>query len=116
MRDAEMILNRRFNVEEVCRWIGVLPIIIGHAGDGQTMWGTGVSAIMQSWYTLGLRADLKRIEQAIWKRVFTPAQRRAVLGEDQLRGSAARRYRRSVRLLRRDAECRRHDDQSGPQA
>lgn len=103
MRDAEMILNRRFNVEEICRWIGVPPIIIGHAGDGQTMWGTGVSAIMQSWYTLGLRADLKRIEQAIWKRVFTPAQRVRfsvkINYEDLLRGDTAARSAFYVAML-----------------
>lgn len=75
MRDAEMILNRRFNVEEVCRWIGVLPILIGHSAEGQTMWGTGVAQIMQSWFTLYLRSDLKRIEQAISKRILTPEQR-----------------------------------------
>jgi HK97 family phage portal protein len=103
MRDAEMILNRRFNVEEVCRWIGVPPIIIGHAGEGQTMWGTGVSAIMQSWYTLGLRADLKRIEQAIWKRVFTPAQRARfsvkINYEDLLRGDTGARSAFYVSML-----------------
>lgn len=103
MRDAEMILNRRFNVEEVCRWIGVPPIIIGHAGDGQTMWGTGVSAIMQSWYTLGLRTYLKRIEQAIWKRVFTPAERARfsvkINYEDLLRGDTAARSAFYVAML-----------------
>lgn len=74
-KDAEMILNRRFNVEEVCRWLGVPPVIIGHAAEGQTMWGTGVESIMQSWYTLSLRTLLKRIEQAIAKRIMTPAER-----------------------------------------
>lgn len=95
MRDAEMILNRRFNIEEICRWIGVPPIIIGHAAEGQTMWGTGVSAIMQSWYTLGLRTDLKRIEQAISKRILTPEQRLRysvkINYEDLLRGDSAAR-------------------------
>lgn len=74
-RDAELILNRRFNVEEICRWLGVPPIIIGHAADGQTMWGTGVSAIMQAWLNLSLRSTLKRIEQAVQKRIMTPAER-----------------------------------------
>lgn len=95
MKDAEMILNRRFNVEEVCRWVGVPPIIIGHSAEGQTMWGTGVSAIMQSWYTLGLRTDLKRIEQAIAKRILTPEQRLKysvkINYEDLLRGDTTAR-------------------------
>jgi HK97 family phage portal protein len=95
MRDAEMILNRRFNVEDICRWTGVPPVIIGHAAEGQTMWGTGVSAIMQSWYTLRLRTILKRIEQAISKRILTPAQRQRfsvkINYEDLLRGDTKAR-------------------------
>lgn len=74
-RDAELILNRRFNVEEVCRWMGVPPVIVGHAAEGQTMWGTGVESIMQAWLNLSLRSQLKRIEQAINKRVFSAAER-----------------------------------------
>lgn len=95
MRDAEMIMNRRFSVEEICRWLGVPPIIIGHAAEGQTMWGTGVAAIMQAWLTFGLRADLKRIEQAIQKRILTPAQRERfsikINYEDLLRGDTSAR-------------------------
>lgn len=94
-RDAELIMNRRFNVEEICRWLGVPPIVIGHAGEGQTMWGTGVSAIMQSWLNLGLRSQLKRIEKAISKRIMTPEERRRFKVrfnyEDLLRGDAAAR-------------------------
>ncbi|QPC87408.1 phage portal protein [Mesorhizobium sp. NBSH29] len=94
-RDAELIMNRRFNVEEICRWLGVPPIIIGHAGEGQTMWGTGVSAIMQSWLNLGLRSQLKRIEKAIAKRIMTPEERRRFKVrfnyEDLLRGDSQAR-------------------------
>lgn len=74
-KDAELILNRRFNVEEVCRWMGVPPVVVGHAAEGQTMWGTGVESIMQAWLNLSLRSQLKRIEQAINKRILTPTER-----------------------------------------
>ncbi|WP_313613422.1 phage portal protein [Agrobacterium sp.] len=94
-RDAEMILNRRFNVEEICRWLGVPPIIIGHSSDGQTMWGSGVSAIMQSWLNLSLRSQLRRIEKAISKRIMTPEERRRFKVrfnyEDLLRGDSQAR-------------------------
>lgn len=74
-KDAEMILSRRFNVEDICRWLGVPPILIGHASEGQTMWGSGVEQIMLGWLTLGLRPYLTRIEQAVKKRLLTPADR-----------------------------------------
>lgn len=103
MRDAEMILNRRFNVEEVCRWLGVPPIVIGHAADGQTMWGTGVVAVMQGWLTFGLRSQLKRIEKAISKRIMTPAERLRfsvkINYEDLLRADTAARAAFYVALL-----------------
>jgi HK97 family phage portal protein len=97
MRDAEMILNRRFNVEDVCRWLGIPPILVGHAAEGQTMWGTGVSAIMQNWLNLSLRNRLKRIEQAIAKRIMTPEERRRFSVkfnyEDLLRTDTEGRYK-----------------------
>lgn len=103
-RDAELIMSRRFNVEEVCRWVGVPPIVIGHAAEGQTMWGTGVSSIMQSWLTLGLRARLKRIEKAIAKRVMTPGERERFKVrfnyEDLLRTDTESRYKAHEIALR----------------
>lgn len=74
-RDAELILARRFNVEDICRWLGVPPILVGHAGDGQTMWGSGVEQILIGWLTLGLRPYLTRIEQRAKKSLLTPADR-----------------------------------------
>jgi HK97 family phage portal protein len=85
-RDAELILSRKFNVEEICRWLGVPPIVIGHAAEGQTMWGSGVEQIMQSWLTLGLRPYLKRIEQAISKRLLTPAEQFRYFAEFNVEG------------------------------
>jgi HK97 family phage portal protein len=76
-RDAEMLLSTKFNVEEVCRWHGVPPVLIGHAADGQTMWGSGVEQIMLGWLTLGLRPYLTRIEQRIKKSLLTAKERTA---------------------------------------
>lgn len=95
-KDAEMILNRRFNVEDICRWFGVPPILIGHATDGQTMWGSGVEQIMIGWLTLGLRPYLVRIEQRIKKSLLTPADRaRGIFVEFNVEG-----------LLRADSKAR----------
>lgn len=73
-QDAELLLTRRFEIEEVGRWFGMPPILLGHAVDGQTMWGSGVDAIIQAWLTLGLNQRLVRVEKAWEKRVMTPAE------------------------------------------
>lgn len=74
-QDAELLLTRKFEIEEIGRWFGMPPILLGHAVDGQTMWGSGVDSIIQSWMTLGLRQRIVRAEQAIQKRLMTPDER-----------------------------------------
>jgi len=71
--DAQLLLSRQYNIEEVGRWLGMPPILLGHSGAGQTMWGTGVEQIIHAWYMLSLRALIVRIEKAIQKRVIEPA-------------------------------------------
>ncbi|MEH6773718.1 MAG: phage portal protein, partial [Cereibacter changlensis] len=73
--DAQMLETRRFAVEDICRWFGVPPIVIGHAGEGQTMWGTGVEAILLAWMNLGLNPILRRIESRIRKDLIAPGSR-----------------------------------------
>lgn len=70
--DAQMLETRRFSVEDLCRWYGTPPIIIGHAMDGQTMWGTGVEAILLAWLTLGIDPVCDRIEARIRKQLIRP--------------------------------------------
>lgn len=93
--DAQLLQSRQFNIEEIARWAGLPPILLGHASDGQTMWGTGVESIITSWYVLGLRAMLTRIEKAIQKRLFNPADQQLYYAkfavEGLLRGDSAAR-------------------------
>jgi HK97 family phage portal protein len=70
-RDAELLMARGFSVADVCRWMGVPPILVGHAAEGQTMWGSGIEQIILGWLVLGLRAYLKRIEAAVNRRLLT---------------------------------------------
>lgn len=79
--DAQMLETRRFNVEEICRWFGVPPIVVGHAAQGQTMWGSGVEQILIAWLTLGLNPYLTRIEQRIRKSLMQPSERRSFYAE-----------------------------------
>jgi HK97 family phage portal protein len=80
-KDAEMLLSRRFNVEEICRFMGVPPILVGHAQDGMTAWGTGVESIINQWLTSGLNSFLRSIETSINKRLLLPEERRRFYAE-----------------------------------
>lgn len=77
--DAQMLESRAFNVEEICRWLGTPPILVGHSSQGQTMWGSGVEQIVLGWLTLGLSPYLKRIEQSIWRSLLTSNERQEKL-------------------------------------
>ncbi|KZL01595.1 Phage portal protein [Pseudovibrio sp. Ad5] len=73
--DAQLLETRRFSVEDVCRWFGVPPIVIGHSSDGQTMWGSGVEAVMLSWLSLGINPLLVKNEARILKDLI-PVEKR----------------------------------------
>lgn len=74
--DAQMLEHQRFSVEDMCRWFGMPPIVIGHAAQGQTMWGTGVESILIAWLTLGIDPICDRIEARIKKDLIRPTGNR----------------------------------------
>jgi HK97 family phage portal protein len=62
--DAQLLATRGFNVETICRWFDVPPVMIGHT-QSATAWGTGMES-MSLWYLVyALRPILKNIEQVI---------------------------------------------------
>lgn len=85
-KDAEMIMSLRFRVEDICRWMGVPPVLVGHAGEGQTMWGSGIEQIMLGWLALGLRAYIRRVEAAANKRLILPRERGRIYVECNIDG------------------------------
>lgn len=71
--DQQLLETRKLNIEEICRWFSVPPVMVGHANV--TSWGSGISELVQGWHTLSLRPMLVSIEQALRKRVMTSRQR-----------------------------------------
>lgn len=71
--DVQLLSTRQFGVEELCRWFGVPPVLVGHSNV--TAWGTGIEQIIDGFYKLTVRPALVQIEQAIMKRVLTSVQR-----------------------------------------
>ena len=84
--DAELLASRRNSVEDICRWFGVPPIMIGHAAQGQTMWGSGVEQINLAFLIHGIRPWLKLIESAMNKRLIPTADRGRIYVEFNVEG------------------------------
>jgi HK97 family phage portal protein len=72
--DAQMLESRKFSIEEVCRFFGVPPHMIGHT-ENSTSWGTGLEQQTLGFQKFTLRRRLKRIEQAVNKQLLTAAER-----------------------------------------
>uniref|UniRef100_UPI0040473804 phage portal protein n=1 Tax=Yoonia sp. TaxID=2212373 RepID=UPI0040473804 len=72
--DAQMLESRKFSVEEICRFFGVPPHMVGHTSNS-TSWGTGLEQQTLGFQKFTLRRRLKRIEQALEKQLLTPSDR-----------------------------------------
>lgn len=83
--DAQMLENRSFNVEDVCRWFRVPPYLVGHT-EKSTSWGTGLEQQNIAFATYTLRPYLSRIESAIRKWLIRPAEQRLYVAEFNLEG------------------------------
>lgn len=63
-QDVELLAQRQFSTEEICRWYGVPPVVIGHSAAGVTAWGTGIENIVQGWRALALRSYSVKLTQS----------------------------------------------------
>lgn len=68
--DAQMLESRSFSVEEIARFFGVPPFMIGHT-EKSTSWGTGIEQQTIGFQKFTLRRRLKRIEQAVAKQLLS---------------------------------------------
>lgn len=69
----QLLATRQHSVEDLCRWVDVPPVLVHHANV--TTWGSGIEQIVEGFYKLTVRPICVSIEQAVRKRVMTPAQR-----------------------------------------
>lgn len=72
--DAQLLESRGWSVEEICRWFGVPPFMIGH-NEKTTSWGTGIEQMLLGFQKFTLNPYLRRIEQAVRKQLITSADR-----------------------------------------
>lgn len=73
--DVQLLETRKFSVEDIARWFGIPSAMINDT-EKTTTWGTGIDQLIQGFYKFRLRPMLESLEQAIEKRILTPAQRR----------------------------------------
>ncbi|ATQ78288.1 phage portal protein [Massilia violaceinigra] len=83
--DAQMLETRSFSVEDLCRWFGMPPSMIGH-GTAVSNWGTGREQINLNLIQYVLRAYMVRIEQGIKKSLMKPAERARYFSEYSVEG------------------------------
>jgi HK97 family phage portal protein len=83
--DAQMLETRSFNIEEICRWFGVPPTLIGH-GDKTSNWGTGLEQQNLSFLTYSLRPWLAKIEQSIRKNLLPIGEKTRYFAEFSVEG------------------------------
>lgn len=83
--DAQLLESRVFSIEEVCRWFGVPPSMIGST-DKASSWASSSEQLNLWFLQYGLRPWLKRIEQAIWSQLLTPAEQLRYYAEFNVEG------------------------------
>lgn len=66
-KDAQFLEARQYSVEQICRIFGVPPVMIGHAANGTTTWGSGIEQLILQFTKTCMRPMLKRIEAAIYR-------------------------------------------------
>lgn len=75
-KDAQMLETRQYSVEQICRIFGVPPVMIGHAANGTTTWGSGIEQLILQFTKTCMRPMLKRIEFAVYRDLLTAETRK----------------------------------------
>ena len=72
--DAQLLESRTFSIEEICRWFGVPPWMVGKTDSGSN-WGTGLEQQMIAFLTFCISSLTSQIQQCVNKRLLTPVER-----------------------------------------
>jgi HK97 family phage portal protein len=78
-QDVQLLQTRQFEIEDICRWFGVPPVMIGH--NNMTSWGTGIEQLVLGFQTLTLRPHVRKLAMTVNRSLVPPAKR----GSQQLR-------------------------------
>nr|WP_194719668.1 phage portal protein [Pseudomonas typographi] len=81
--DAQLLESRGHSIEEICRWFGVPPWMVGKTDAGSN-WGTGLEQQMIAFLTFCISSVTSQIQQCVNKRLLTPVDRRMYYAEFSL--------------------------------
>lgn len=74
--DLQLHGTRQWQIKDICRFMGnIPPVLIGENSD-TTALGSSIEHILIAWYRLGLNPYATRWEQALAKKLLSPADRR----------------------------------------
>ncbi len=94
-KDAQLLESRKFQLEEICRFFDVPPVLI-HDMSSSTVWGSGITEIVRGWYKLGLAPYRERMKDSIQKQLLSISERETVEPDfdidELLRGGEKERY------------------------
>lgn len=76
--DAELLASREFSVEDVCRWWGVPPVMIGHSSN-VTMWGSGLEQMVGGFTKFTLQPLLTVVQQGVRRSLLSPSERKSLI-------------------------------------
>lgn len=71
---AELLQSRYFGVEEICRFMGVPPPLIGHT-DKASSWASSVENLNQFLVTYTMLPQMTRLENQIGRKLLGPIER-----------------------------------------
>ncbi|MFC0245814.1 phage portal protein [Falsochrobactrum ovis] len=94
-KDAQMLETRQYSVEQICRIFGVPPVMIGHAANGTTTWGSGIEQLILQFTKTCLTPMLRSIESAIYRDLLDSKTRKTTVVKFNMEG-----------LLRGDSQAR----------
>lgn len=83
--DAQMLGQWAFSIEEICRFFGVPPQLVGHT-DKASSWASSLENLNLYFLQYTLRPYLTRWEQAINRRLLSPADRLRYYAEFNIDG------------------------------
>lgn len=72
--DAQLLESRSFSVEDIARFFGVPPHMIGHT-EKASSWGSGLEQMSTAFVIYTLQPHLVRIEQELNRKLFKTAAR-----------------------------------------